>query len=251
MRSGAFSKTAAYYDMLYQDKKYTEEALYIYSLLQKYAPGGKKILELGCGTGCYTREFVKLGCEVQGVDICAEMLNIATQRSEPGTVFTVGDMRTFRAGRIFDAVISMFHVVSYLPGNNDLDQAFRAVAEHLEPGGVFLFDCWYGPAVLTDRPETRIRRLSEDGIELVRIAEPTLDASTSTVNVDYQLFITDQKSGIVTSFQENHCLRYLFEPELSLLLAKNGLALEHSEEFMSGQPLGFSTWYGCFVACKQ
>jgi SAM-dependent methyltransferase len=160
-------------------------------------------------------------------------------------------MRTFRAGSTFDAVISMFHVVSYLSGNNDLDQAFCTVAEHLEPGGVFLFDCWYGPAVLTDRPETRIRRLSEDNIGLVRIAEPTLDASTSTANVDYQLFITDQKSGIVTSFKENHCLRYLFEPELLLLLERNGLALEHSEEFMSGQPLGFSTWYGCFVARKQ
>jgi SAM-dependent methyltransferase len=251
MSLGAFSGTAAYYDLLYRNKDYVGETAYILSLLQRYSPGSRNILEFGCGTGRYTKELAALGYEVLGIDLSQEMLQKANQLPVDRATFTCGDMRTFRADRTFDAAIAMFHVVSYLTGNDDLEKAFCTVANHLEPGGVFLFDCWYGPAVLTDRPTTRIRRMSDDRSDLVRIAEPKIDAATSTVRVDYQLIITDRQSGSMTSFSESHYLRYLFEQELSILLAKAGLALEHCEEFLSGQPLGFSTWYGCFLARKQ
>ena len=46
--------------------------------------------------------------------------------------------------------------------NADLLAAFATAREHLNPGGVFIFDCWYGPAVLAERPSVRIKRM-EDG----------------------------------------------------------------------------------------
>jgi SAM-dependent methyltransferase len=250
MRSEAFSKSAAYYDMLYRDKNYCREAAYINSLLQHYAPKVKTILEFGCGTGRHTKELAALGSDVLGVDISHEMLNQAEQLKVPGVTFMCGDMRSFHAGRTFDAVIAMFHVVSYLTTDSDLENAFKTVAEHLQSGGIFLFDCWYGPAVLTDKPAVRILRISEDDLDLVRIAEPTIIAATSTVKVDYQMLLTDKGTGNISTFLESHTLRYLFQNEIIHFLKQAGLLLEYSEEFLSGRPLGFTTWYGCFLARK-
>ena len=58
--------------------------------------------------------------------------------------FTQGDLRTVRLGERADAVISLFHVMSYQTSNADLTAAFATAREHLAEGGVFIFDCWYG-----------------------------------------------------------------------------------------------------------
>jgi len=55
-----FNAYAAYYDLLYKEKNYAEEAEYIHGLIQKNTPGAKTILELGCGTGQHAVEFSRL-----------------------------------------------------------------------------------------------------------------------------------------------------------------------------------------------
>ena len=47
-------------------------------------------------------------------------------------------------------------------------------AKHLKPNGVFIFDFWYGPGVLTDPPVVRLKRLENEEIEVLRIAEPVM-----------------------------------------------------------------------------
>jgi hypothetical protein len=42
-------------------------------------------------------------------------------------------------------------------------------------------------------------------------------------------------------------MRYLFRPEIDLLLAASGLALEHAAEWMTDREPGFETWGVCFV----
>ena len=61
--------------------------------------------------------------------------------------------------RGYDVVVALFHVISYLPDNSDLEAAFARIREHMKPGGILIFDYWYGPAVLTDRPPRGSRRL--------------------------------------------------------------------------------------------
>src|ERR1051325_10396521 len=77
--------------------------------------------------------------------------------------FVKGDARNVRLGRRFGAVISLFHVMSYQTTNEDLSASFITAREHLERGGIFLFDCWYGPGVLTDRPSVTVKHLSDNG----------------------------------------------------------------------------------------
>ena len=59
-----------------------------------------------------------------------------------------------------DAAVALFHVVSYLTSETQLETFAANVARSLKPGGLFLFDFWYGPAVLAQKPEVRVKQTS-------------------------------------------------------------------------------------------
>jgi len=141
--------------------------------------------------------------------------------------------------------------MSYQTDNADLRAAFATAREHLEPGGVFIFDCWYGPAVLTERPAVRVKRLEDDETAVTRIAEPTMHANDNLVQVDYQVIVRDKLSGSVEELHESHRMRYLFRPEIELLLGEAGMSLLSAAEWMTGRAPGFDTWGVCFVAKTQ
>ena len=62
-------------------------------------------------------------------------------------------------GQKFDAIVFLFHVMSYQVTNKMLNEVFSNVFKHLNDGGLFIFDFWYGPAVLTDPPKKKAARL--------------------------------------------------------------------------------------------
>ena len=111
-----------------------------------------------------------------------------------------------------------------------------------------IFDCWYGPAVLSDRPAVRVKRVEDEEIAVTRIAEPVMYPNDNCVDVNYQLLIKHKAGGMVEELHECHRMRYLFTPEVELLLEQTGFRLLHSEEWMTGKALGFDTWGACFVA---
>jgi SAM-dependent methyltransferase len=187
-------KYANYYNLIYQNKDYNSEVEYILSLLNKYQPNLESILELGCGTGKHALILSEKGYQVDGVDLSDEMISIAhdqrqrlPQNIASNVQFKQGDLRTVRMGKKYDAIVSLFHVMSYQTSNEDLSAAFATAKAHLKPGGVFLFDCWYGPGVLSDRPTTRIKRLENSKISMVRIAEPIMIPNENLVDVNYEI----------------------------------------------------------------
>ncbi len=254
MSNQVFGRYAEYYNLLYKDKDYAGEAQYLHQLIQKHCSGASTVLNLGCGTGRHDFEFATKGYGVAGVDLSEEMLQIANNRLKPlnrPTVdlsFVQGDIRDVRLRRKFDAVISLFHVMSYQTSNKDLISAFATAREHLNDDGVFVFDCWYGPAVLTDPPVTRVKPLENDMIKVLRIAEPVMHPNENVVDVNYQVFITDKATGKIEEVFETHRMRYLFVPELEYLLNEAGFKLVAVHEWMSENPPGLSSWGACFVA---
>lgn len=267
--SQPFDAYSRYYDLLYQDKDYAGEADYVRLLLQRYGPSDNspltssnsplafshpQLLELGCGTGKHAVLFAEAGYQVNGIELSDTMLARAQERAAASSgMFEVhqGDARTFSVDEQFDAVISLFHVVSYQTSNQDVQQMLANAARHLRPGGVFLFDVWYGPAVLTVQPSTRLKRMENDELQVVRIGEPDLDVNSNTVTVKYTVFITDKVTGSVTQLSESHPMRYYFTPELELLATTNGLEIIHSEEWLTGAPPSDQTWGVCFIVRKM
>jgi SAM-dependent methyltransferase len=248
-----FGDYSLYYDLLYKDKDYRGEVDYIKELLQQFSPAGRSILDLGCGTGAHDVLLCRQGYSVDGVDMSEAMLLKAAEKiaASPELAsslrFHHGDIRTVRLGTTVDIVLSLFHVMSYQTRNDDFMAAVSTAKQHLNPHGVFLFDCWYGPAVLTDRPTVRVKRLEDDAIKITRIAEPRLYPEKNVVDVNYTVFITRKDTDAIKELHETHTMRYLFSPEVEMMMAQAGFTILRSEGWMTKQPAGFDTWGATFV----
>jgi SAM-dependent methyltransferase len=192
--------------------------------------------------------------EVHGADLSEWMLERAAARRAtlPDDValrlhFSHGDVRDVRLGVQGDAIISLFHVMSYQSENADLQAMFATAREHVRSGGVFIFDVWYGPAVLADRPVVRVKELEDDEVKITRIAEPTLHPSRNLVDVHYRIIACEKKRGHYSETEETHRMRFLFSPEVELMATQAGFAVIDAHEWMSGRAPGFDTWGVCFV----
>ncbi len=249
-----FAGYSRYYDLLYRDKDYAAETRWIADLLQRHAPDARSLLEIGSGTGLHASRLAELGYDVTGIDMSTGMLEAAEARRaalDPGIAsrlkFTAGDARTFRLGKKFDAVISLFHVMSYQTSNEDLASALASAREHLNDRGVFIFDCWYGPAVLRQWPSVTTKELSDDATLVKRVAEPVIHAETNVVDVNYTVTVNDRVTGGSEVLKETHNMRYLFTPEIELALESAGMKLVESCGWLSDAPPDFDTWGACFV----
>ncbi len=252
-KTSLFADYARYYDLLYRDKNYAREADYVADLIHKFHPSAQSILELGSGTGIHASLLSEKSFNVHGIERSPEML--AQSLALPKVItsghgqltFTLGDIRNIRLNKSFDAVIALFHVISYQTTNEDVMAAFATARHHLKPGGLFIFDIWYGPAVLTERPEVRVKRMADEKIEVTRLAEPVLHPNENRVDVNYNVFVRDRANGTVKELQENHMMRYFFKPEIELFASNNGLKILNAEEWLTGKSIGPDTWGVCLV----
>lgn len=247
----SFQAYARSYDLLYQGKDYAGEARFIDQRLRRAgAPGPGTLLDVGCGTGAHARELARLGWRVSGVDLSADMIALARQRTpaEAGIDFHVGHATRFDLQRRFSAVTSLFHVTSYLVAPGEVEAFFRIVRRHLEPGGVFLFDFWNRPGVRADPPVVRVRREEDAAVKLLRVAEPVFDPESGRVDVRYNLFLRPKGEGPIEHVEEVHRLRAYDREELEAALAASGFRLQGASAGLSDRPLDDRAWYGLLVA---
>ncbi len=240
-----FAEYSAYYDLLYRDKDYAGEAAYIASLIRGAHPKARTVLDLGCGTGRHAGLLQNLGYDICGVDMSATMLQEA-RRAQPAITFHQGDARNFRLDQTFDAVVSLFHVASYQTTNQDFAAYLQTAKSLMAPGGVFIFDFWYGPAVLADPPAVRIKRLEDGQHKITRIAEPDHDRLRNTVDVRYQILV--ESAAGVRQLAESHRMRYFFVPEIELFLANAGLTLRKVMVWKEDRLPTAADWGACVIA---
>jgi SAM-dependent methyltransferase len=249
-----FDGYASYYDLLYRDKDYEAESRHVHEVIQRYHPAARTLLEMGCGTGRHAAALARMGYSVHGIDQSRIMLDRAARQMDdlPAEAasrlkFTQGDIRQTRIESGFDAVIALFHVFSYLTDAADLKSTLTNVHRHLNPGGILLFDCWYGPAVLTIGPSVRIKRMSDEEVDIVRIAEPVVHADKNTVDVHYEVSVRRRDTGVADILREVHCMRYFFKPEIEEFMEKFELQSVDCFEWMTGKPASSSSWSVGFV----
>ncbi len=130
---------------------------------------GARLLDVGCGTGHWSRFFAALGYEVHGVDLSAAMITVAESRHTPGCSFAVADAARlpFPDAR-FDVVAAMA-VLEFVPGQ---EAAVREMARCTRPGGTLLIGTLNRLAELNRRrlaageqPYASARLLAPDELE--------------------------------------------------------------------------------------
>jgi SAM-dependent methyltransferase len=246
-----------YDDIFDSDRNCKAEAAFVADRLIKHGVAGRGIMHLGCGTGGHAVELASAGFSVCGVDLDGERVARAEARRVmlPKALaerlrFQQGDARTVRTAEVYDAVVSLFHVASYQITNSEFMAMCHTAALHLPRAGIFLFDCWYGPAILSDPPQIRINRSTNDALGILRIAEPLMRPHENTVQVDYTFILTDFRTNATETVLGTHVMRYMFRPEIELMLDLSGFEVLDSMRSLGGE-LNPSDASVTFVARKR
>lgn len=246
---------AASYDTLYEDKDYAAECDLMEAAVRRYR-GAKpaQVLDLGCGTGSHASEWVRRGVRVHGIDRSEGMLRAASEKQLTDSAlaalatFALGNVRQIRIGRSFDVVTMMFAVLGYQTTNADLTATLATVRSHLDPGGLFLCDFWYGPAVLSERPGDRIRVIEKQGAQVIRWATTALDTRAQTANVTFRLWVREG-STVKSETCETHVMRYFFAQEIDFHLSIAGMELVSLTTFPTlDVPVSDHAWNAFLVA---
>lgn len=131
-----YNELADWYPLLTPVEDYAEEAAHYRAVLQDaLGPGRHTVLELGAGAG-HNAHHLAADFDLTLTDLSPRMLDLASS-SCPGATLAVGDMRTLRLGRTFDAVF-IHDALCYLLTEQDLRAAIDTARAHLSPGGVLL-----------------------------------------------------------------------------------------------------------------
>lgn len=133
-----YGEFAAAYDLLTFNVPYDAIADYYAEILCKMT-SGKRLLDMGCGTGSLTVRLAERGFKVIGQDASTEMLSVAAGKSSE-VMWICQNMEETDIGGEVDAVISTLDSVNHLDGREAFLNCFRQAAECLPGGGVFVFD---------------------------------------------------------------------------------------------------------------
>lgn len=138
-KEALYREHAKYYDVVYANKKYEKEVRFIEAVAKKYQVKDKSVLEVACGTGNHSRQFMKKGHTVVGVDKNPEVLTIA-RRKVPKAKYVQGDMRTFKLGKQYGILTCLFTAINYNLSIDDLVKTLRNFKRHLKDKGIIIFD---------------------------------------------------------------------------------------------------------------
>lgn len=246
-----FQDYAYYYNAFYRDKDYAAESRQVDMLLGRYGNHIRKIINFGCGTGRHDIELTKLGYRCTGLDMSPLMIDIARENSRIEKLqidFDMADICQYEPIQKYDAVISLFHVMSYQNSNEKIMAAFRTARKALSNGGLFLFDVWYGPGVLSDKPCVRVKEVEDDKNRLVRIARPVMHDENDVVDVCYEVLVIDKESNETKLINETHHMRYFFRPELEFYLRETGFELIDNLDCGTLDKTSYDSWTSYFVA---
>lgn len=222
------------YDLLYDEKDYDGECDLLERIFREYAEKPiTSILDLGCGTGNYALRLTQRGYDVCGVDLSESMLEVARKKIQntPASIhFFHSDIASIKIDRHFDAAIMIFAVLGYQNTNEQIIKTLKNINTHLNTGGLLIFDVWYGPAVLSQKPQEKCRVIHSGNDTVIRVTRPELDTFHQFCDVRFNLYrIRDNQPVIETD--EVHRMRFFFAQELSLALEFTGFKVMRIGQF--------------------
>ena len=245
-----FQKYSNYYDSLYQSKDYQQEVDFLISVMKKYSKFTvKDVLSLGCGTASHDVLLAKKAFNILGIDKSATMIKIAKEKIKKEGVkidLKVSDLTKFSVSKKFDFAMAMFNIAGYMADNESMEKFLKNINKSLKKNSLLVFDCWYGPAVLKDRPQNREKKIIIDGKEVTRITTQVFDVEKSILNINFEI-----KEGSKSIVKETHPMRFWYLKELEYFLNKNGFELVKSCNFMDLKSNISEDKWDIFIVAKK
>lgn len=128
------------YDKFMEYSDYGAWEQQVEELINLGKPNGKRLLDIGCGTGEFLLRMAKK-YECDGMDLSEEMLTIAQKKLRHRDVkLFLGDMVEFDTGFQYDIMVSLFDTVNHLISIEELESHLKSVKNSLVEFGVYIFD---------------------------------------------------------------------------------------------------------------
>jgi SAM-dependent methyltransferase len=103
---------------------------------QGFDPSGRTVLDVGCGTGFFTRWYLEHGAHVTGVDIAPTSIERLRQR-HPQARFVLSDVSEVALDARYD-LVNAFDVLYHIVDDARWERALVNLAHATGPGGLLL-----------------------------------------------------------------------------------------------------------------
>ncbi len=108
--------------------------------LRDHGLSGRRLLDVGCGTGKSFLPMLERGWQVTACDISPSMLGLAEAKAGNAARLSVADMRELPVFGEFDLVWALDDAINYLLSGEELGKALSGMRANLAPGGLLMFD---------------------------------------------------------------------------------------------------------------
>lgn len=136
-----FDEIAGVYDAYYETLIGRQVDHVEKQLVWKYMIGmspEEPLLEIGCGTGHWTRFFRQKGFKLTAIDVSEKMLEKAKQKNPEKVHFERMNVEEMKYGdHAFENIIA----IATLEFVADLERAFSEIKRILKPGGILILGC--------------------------------------------------------------------------------------------------------------
>lgn len=206
--------------------------------LRRHGLRGRRLLDVGCGTGKSFLPMLERGWEVTACDISPSMLDLARAKAGEAARLTVADMRELPAFGEFDLVWALDDAVNYLLSAEELGSALSGMRANLAPGGLLMFDVNTLRTYRTFFAQTQT--VERDGLRLVWRGQGSGDAEPESISE--ARFEVEAGEGEAAQV-ETHVHRQRHFPEAVVLEAMREAGLKcldvfgHGEDAVVKQPL--------------
>ncbi|ULM95624.1 methyltransferase domain-containing protein [Peribacillus frigoritolerans] len=245
-----YERFAYVYDELMKDAPYEKWLMILTAKLEQYGIGGRKVLDLACGTGEMTVELAQHGFEVTGVDLSDEMLLVANEKAvKLGLSIPLfqQNMAELEGLGQFDCVTIFCDSLNYLRDEEDIIKTFSRVHEHLKDGGLFMFDIhslYKMEEIFSDHT------FAVNGEEVSYIWDCFPGEEPYSVEHDLSFFVRDDESGLYDRFDELHYQRTYPVEQYKKWLEQAGFTVSEILADLEEAPLVTETERILFVASK-
>lgn len=208
----AYDYLADWFETLNDDCDYAKWSQYFIQGLSAFQ-AGRRGLELGCGSGAFSRTLTKAGYSMTGADISAPMLSKAAALAKDEGLnipYVLADAKTIKTPERYDFILSPNDCYNYLP-QKSLPSAFRRAAACLKKDGIFWFDV-SSPYKLREKIANNI--FADDREDVTYLSFNRLFGDR--VEMDVTLFVRE-KDGRFCRLDEKH-VQYIHE-ETDILTA--------------------------------
>jgi SAM-dependent methyltransferase len=180
-----YDEFVPWYRLLDPPEDHADEASLYAASLRRATPGARTLLELGAGAG-HNALHLKRDFTCTLSDLSPGMLALSRELN-PECEHQLGDMRSLRLGRTFDAVL-VHDAIVYMTSERDLRAALETAFVHTRPGGAALI----APDIFReDFAELTQVHQGDDASRMLRVFEwmwdPDPDDSTYTVEYAFMM----------------------------------------------------------------